>query len=73
MNQGLRILPRCRIHHAPVENEARKMALKWINENRKAANMPPVRYITKMWWDAQGYIWMRRAKDKMAKRPLRED
>jgi hypothetical protein len=69
----LHVLPARRIHHDPVEILARKMALKWINENRRAASMPPTYYVTKMWWDIHGHTWMRKAKDKLAKRQLRED
>lgn len=38
--------------------EAKKLALAWLNEQRQASNKPLLKSVPKLWWTLYGKEWM---------------
>ena len=52
------------------ETLARRLARKWINENRHDSGYPPIRAISPMWWSKYGTEFMEKAKVELGKNKL---
>jgi len=49
-----------------LETLARRLARKWINENRHDSGYPPIRAITPLWWNKYGPEFMEKAEVELA-------
>lgn len=50
------------MNETAIEREAKRLALKWVNDRRRADGKQAIRQVGKVWWSENGDRWRVKAR-----------